>query len=127
MPRVRKGAARTRARNRLHKQAKGYVGGRGRLVRAASETIKRAQAYAYRDRRQHRRLLRRLWIIRINAAARARGMKYGEFINALSRAGVTINRKMLADMAVSNPQAFDVLVEKAKAAPPKAAPAEADA
>ena len=127
MPRARKGAARTRARRRLLRQAKGYVGGRSRLVRTVGETIKRAQAYAYRDRRQRRRQLRRLWIIRINAAARARGMKYGEFINALSRAGVTINRKMLADMAVSNPPAFDVLVEKAKAAPPKAAPAEADA
>ena len=115
MPRAKKGAARTKARNRTLKAASGYVGGRHRLVRTAAETTMRARAFAYRDRRTKKRLLRRLWVIRINAAARERGMKYSEFINALSKANIAINRKMLADMAVNDPGAFDEIVELAKA------------
>ncbi len=115
MPRAKKGAARTRARNRVLKSAKGYVGGRSRLVRTAEETVRRALSFAYRDRRNRKRQMRRLWIVRINAAVRARGMKYSEFVRALDKANIDINRKMLADMAVQDPGAFDEIVELAKA------------
>ena len=115
MPRAKKGAARTKARNRTLKAAKGYVGGRHRLVRTAEETTRRALSFAYRDRRTKRRQMRRLWILRINAAARARGMKYSELINALAKANVSIDRKILADIAVNDPGAFGEIVELAKA------------
>ncbi len=115
MPRARKGAARTRARNRILKAAKGYVGGRHRLVRTAEEANRRALAYAYRDRKQRKRQMRRLWILRISAAVRARGMKYSEFINGLAKAKMNLNRKMLAELAVNDPGAFDEIVELAKA------------
>ena len=115
MPRATKGAARTRARRRIMRQAKGFVGGRRRLKRTAVETLQRARAFAYRDRRAKKRMMRRLWIIRINAAARARGMKYNTFMRGLTKANININRKMLADMAVQNPDAFDEVVALAKA------------
>lgn len=114
MPRATKGAARIRARKRLMRQAKGYVGGRRRLVRSAGETIRRARAFAYRDRRTKKRQIRRLWIVRINAAARARGMKYSDFMRGLIKAGIMTNRKMLADLAVTSPDAFDQIVALAK-------------
>lgn len=107
--RTRKGAARTQAKKRLFKKAKGFVGGRRRLLRTAKETLVRAGAFAFRDRRAKKREYRRLWIIRLNAACRERGMRYSEFINGLGKANVEINRKMLSEMAIRDPQAFDAV------------------
>lgn len=96
--------------------AKGYVGGRSRLYTVATEAGKRALLYQYRDRRNRKRDFRALWIVRINAAARLNGMCYGTLINGLGRAGVTLDRKSLADIAVNDPAAFTRLVETARAA-----------
>ena len=115
MPRATKGSARTRARKRRRQEAKGYVGGRRRLNRTVAETIRRARAFAYRDRRTRKRQFRRLWILRINAAARQRGIRYSELISGLTKASININRKMLADMAVADPSGFDDIVALAKA------------
>jgi|TARA_B100000809_G_C15036856_1_gene494082 large subunit ribosomal protein L20 len=114
--RTRKGAARTKAKRRLFKRTKGYVGGRNNLLRTAKETVVRADAYAYRDRRQRKRDFRRLWITRINAATRQRGLRYSEFICGLGKTGVELNRKMLSEMAIHDPAAFDALVEQVKEA-----------
>lgn len=114
--RTRKGAARTRAKKRLFKRAKGYVGGRGNLTRTVKETLVRAGVYAYRDRKVRKREFRRLWITRINAACRMRGLRYSQFINGLSKANVELDRKSLAEIAVCDPKGFDVIVEKAKEA-----------
>ena len=114
--RTTKGAARNKAKKRLFKKAKGYVGGRGRLLRTVKETLIKAEAYAYRDRKVRKREFRKLWIIRINAAVRQRGMRYSEFICGLSKAGIEIDRKQLSEMAIHDPAAFDQIVEKAKAA-----------
>ncbi|MEM9351377.1 MAG: 50S ribosomal protein L20 [Planctomycetota bacterium] len=114
--RTTKGAARNKAKNRLFKKTKGYRGGRGNLLRTAKETVVRAEAYAFRDRRVRKREFRKLWIIRINAAARERGLRYSELINGLSKANVELDRKMLAEMAVSDAAAFDAVVEKAREA-----------
>lgn len=114
--RTTKGSARNRAKNRLFKKTKGYVGGRGTLLRTAKETLVRAEAYAFRDRRVRKREFRKLWIIRINAAARERGLRYSELVNGLKQAKVDLNRKMLAEMAVNDPAAFDAVVEKAREA-----------
>ena len=114
--RTTKGSARNRAKNRLFKKTKGYRGGRGRLLRTAKETLVKAEAYAFRDRRVRKREFRKLWIIRINAAARERGLRYGELVNGLKRAQVELDRKTLADMAVNDPAAFDAVVEKAREA-----------
>lgn len=103
-------------RKRLLKQAKGYRGGRSKLVRTAHDAVDRAMAFAYVGRKQKKRLYRRLWTVRINAACRMRGMNYSRFINGLKKAGIELNRKVLADMAVADPASFDQLVEKAKAA-----------
>ncbi len=118
--RTTKGAARNRAKKRLFKKAKGYRGGRGNLLRTVKESIVRAGAYAYRDRRVRKRDFRRLWIIRINAAVRQRGLRYSEFIHALDKANIALDRKMMAEMAVSDPEAFDQLVEIAKESLPAA-------
>jgi large subunit ribosomal protein L20 len=107
--RTRKGAARNQAKKRLFKKAKGYVGGRGRLLRTTKETLVRAGAFAFRDRRAKKREFRRLWIIRLNAACRERGLRYSEFINGLGKVNVEINRKMLSEMAIRDPQAFDAV------------------
>lgn len=107
--RTRKGAARTQAKKRLFKKAKGYVGGRRRLLRTAKETLVRAGAFAFRDRRAKKREYRRLWIIRLNAACRERGLRYSEFIGGLAKADIEINRKMLSEMAIRDPQAFDAV------------------
>ena len=112
--RTTKGSARNRAKNRLFKKTKGYVGGRGNLLRTAKETLVRAEAYAFRDRRVRKRDFRRLWILRINAAARERGLRYSELVNGLKKAQVELNRKMLAEMAIHDPAAFDAVVEKAR-------------
>jgi large subunit ribosomal protein L20 len=111
-----KGAARNQAKRRLFKKAKGYVGGRRRLLRTVKENLLRAGAYAFRDRKARRRDFRRLWIIRINAAARERGLRYSEFINGLNLAKIELDRKTLAEMAVSDPKGFDVVVEQVKQA-----------
>lgn len=112
--RTRSGAARHRAKKRLFKSVKGFRGGRGRLLRTAKEAILRSRAYAYRDRRTRKREFRRLWIVRINAACRQRNMRYSELIHGLSLAEVEVNRKMLADLAVNDPDAFDQLVSTAR-------------
>jgi len=112
--RTTKGSARNRAKNRLFKKTKGYRGGRGTLLRTAKETLVRAEAYAFRDRRVRKREFRKLWIIRINAAVRERGLRYSEFINGLKKAHVELDRKMLSEMAIHDPAAFDVVVEKAR-------------
>ena len=114
--RTTKGSARNRAKNRLFKKTKGYRGGRGNLLRSAKETLLRAEAYAYRDRRVRKREFRKLWIIRINAAARERGLRYSELIHGLSKAEIELVRKTLAEMAVNDPAGFDSVVEKARAA-----------
>jgi len=115
MPRAVKGAARRRAKNRWLKAAKGYRGGRSHLFRTAKESVRRAWAYAYRDRRRRKRDIRRLWIIRINAACRQRGIPYGRFVHALSSSGIVLDRKVLAEIAVSDPETFDKIVEAAGA------------
>ena len=114
MPRSRNSVASRSRRKKVLKQAKGYWGGRSRLFRTAREAVNRAQSYAYRDRRVRKRDFRRLWIARINAAARINGISYSQFIHGLSIAGVEVNRKMLADLAVHDPAGFTALVEQAK-------------
>ena len=114
--RTTKGAARTRAKRRLYKRAKGYWGGRGNLLRSVKETLIRAGVYAYRDRRVRKREFRKLWIIRINAACRMRGLRYSEFINGLKKAQIELNRKTLSELAIHDPAAFDVVVDDVKAA-----------
>jgi len=116
MPRASNAVARRRARKRLFRRTRGYRGGRGRLLRTAKESLIRAEAYARRDRRARKRDFRRLWITRISAACRARGMNYSTFMNGLSRAEIGLDRKVLAAMAVEDPAAFDRLVEEARAA-----------
>ncbi len=114
--RTLKGAARRRARKRLFRRTKGYRGGRSKLPRTATEAVIRAGAYAYRDRRVRKRDFRRLWILRINAAVRERGLRYSQFIHGLEKASIALDRKTLADMALSDPEAFDQVVERAKEA-----------
>jgi len=114
--RTTKGAARNKAKKRLFKKAKGYVGGRGTLLRTVKETLLRAEAYAYRDRRVKKREFRKLWIIRINAACRQRGLRYSEFVNGLHKAGIELDRKQLSEMAIHDPAGFDQIVEKVKGA-----------
>jgi len=108
------GPARHKAKKRLFRRVKGYRGGRGTLLRTAKETLVRADAYAYRDRRTRKREFRKLWIIRINAAARERGLRYSEFIYGLNKAEIALDRKSLAEMAVNDPSAFDMVIERVK-------------
>jgi large subunit ribosomal protein L20 len=115
MPRVRNSVASRRRRKKVLKQARGYFGGRSRLIRTAREAVNRAQAYSYRDRRVRKRDFRKLWITRINAAARLNGVSYSQLIHGLNQASVTINRKVLADLAVRDPEAFTAVVEQARA------------
>ncbi len=114
--RTTKGSARTRAKNRLFKKVKGFVGGRRRLLRTAQEALIRAGVYAYRDRRVRKREFRKLWIIRINAAVRERGLSYSAFINGLTKAEIGLDRKILADLAVTDAAAFDQIVAAVKEA-----------
>src|SRR5215813_6809142 len=107
---------RNRAKKRLFRKVKGNVGGRRRLLRTATETLIRSGVYAFRDRRGRRRELRGLWIIRLNAAVRERGLRYGEFINALTKAKIELNRKTLSEMAIADPAAFDAVVALVKTA-----------
>jgi len=116
MARVKRGVT-THARHRkIIKAAKGYYGRRKNTFRTANQAVEKAGQYAYRDRKARKRSFRALWIQRINAASRENGLTYGRFINGLSRAGIEIDRKVLADLAVREPVAFKALVEKAQAA-----------
>ena len=110
MVRARKGAARRQAKRRIFKAVKGYRGGRRKLLRTAKVAILRSGQFAYRDRKNRKRNLRRLWIVRINAACRQRGTRYNVFMHGLASNGIEINRKMLAHLAVVDPAAFDKLV-----------------
>lgn len=114
MPRVKGGYTTRRRRKAVLKLAKGYVGSKHTIYRTANEAVMRAMQYAYRDRKQKKRDFRKLWIQRINAAAKENGLKYSLFICGLSRAGVEVNRKMLADLSVNDPKAFTEFVEIAK-------------
>ncbi|MDK2921796.1 MAG: large subunit ribosomal protein [Desulfonauticus sp.] len=113
--RVKSGKTRHRRHKKYLKMAKGYTGSRGKLYRIAREQVERSLCYAYRDRKQRKREFRKLWIIRINAAAREYGLSYSRFMSGLNKAGVVINRKSLADMAVYEKAAFARLAELAKA------------
>ena len=113
MPRVTRGTKGRRRRNRILKLASGNVGGR-KLYRQGRETIEKGLTYAYRDRKVRKRDFRKLWIVRINAAARDEGLSYSNLMNGLKRAGVKVDRKMLADMAVNEREAFNELVTLAK-------------
>ena len=110
------GVARKRKNNRLFKKAKGYTGGRRRLLRSVKETLVRAETFAFRDRRARKREFRKLWIIRINAACRENGLRYSEFINGCTKAKVQLDRKSLSELAIHDPAAFDAVVALAKAA-----------
>lgn len=116
MPRARNNVAAHRRHKRFLKAARGNYGGRSRLYRTARETVQKSMAYAYRDRRNRKRDFRRLWIVRINAAARQHGMSYSVFINGLNKAGIILNRKMLADIAARDAAAFSELAGLAKGA-----------
>ncbi len=114
MPLVKRGVAARRRRNRILNEAKGYYGARSKLFKTAREAVERGWRYAYRDRKQRKRTFRALWIARINAAARENGLSYNRLINGLKRANVEVDRKILAQLAVSDPQAFGALADLAK-------------
>ena len=116
MPRVKSNVTRLKRKNKIMKLARGNRGGRSKLWKAAKETVERGWTYAYRDRRNKKREFRRLWITRINAAARLNDLSYNQLVSGLKKAGVEVNRKVLADLAVREPDAFTKLAELAKAA-----------
>ena len=116
MPRVRKGAARRQAKSRWFRKAKGYRGARSTQWRRVKEAVLRAGQFAYRDRRNRKREFRRLWIARVNAACRARDINYSRFILGLKAVEITLNRKMLSQLAIEDPDTFDAIVDKVKAA-----------
>jgi large subunit ribosomal protein L20 len=107
---------RNRAKKRLFRKVKGFVGGRRKLLRTATETLVRSGVYAFRDRRLRRRDFRSLWIIRINAAVRERGLRYGQFMNGLAKAKIELDRKTLSELAIAEPAAFDAVVALVKTA-----------
>jgi len=123
MPRVKRGTVRRAKRKKLLARTKGFFGNKSKLYRAAKESADTAGKYAFVGRRNKKRDFRRLWIVRINAAARENGLTYGQLINGLRAAGVVLDRKMLADLAVTEPAAFARLVDQAKSARPAAAQA----
>jgi len=116
MPRVKRGFKARRRHNRVLKLAKGYRGAHGRLFRSAVEAVERGLCYAYRDRKQRKRAFRRLWIVRINAAVRNHGLSYSRFINGLKKAGIELDRRVLAELAINEPAAFADVVAAARAA-----------
>ena len=116
MPRVKGGPASRRRRRKIMKLAKGYVGGRRRLYRVARETVERGLAYAYRDRRVRKRTFRGLWNVRISAGARVNGLSYSRLIHGLKKAGVALDRKILADLAATDAAVFDQLARCARQA-----------
>ena len=116
MPRVKGGTVTRRRRNRVLKLAKGYYGAKSKLFKTAKQAVMKSYMYAYRDRRQKKRDFRKLWIARINAAARLNGLSYSKLMHGLKLAGIEMNRKMLADLAVNDAAAFTVLADKSKEA-----------
>ncbi|HIE52395.1 MAG TPA: 50S ribosomal protein L20 [Armatimonadetes bacterium] len=115
MARVKRGKVHVRRRKKILKQAKGYYGAKSKQYRIAKQAVMKSGQYAYRDRRRRKRDFRRLWILRINAAARQHGLSYSTFMNGLHKAGIALDRKMLADLAVRDREAFAQIVERAKA------------
>ena len=116
MPRVKRSVAARKRRRRILKKAKGYYGARSKLYRVAREAVERAGVYAYKGRKQRKRQFRSLWIARINAGAREHGLSYSRMINGLKRAGVEVDRKILAQLAIEDPKGFGELAELAKKA-----------
>jgi large subunit ribosomal protein L20 len=116
MPRVKRGTVRRAKRHKLLKRAKGFYATKSKLYQAAQEAVDKALNYAYAGRRRKKRDFRRLWIVRINAAARANGLTYGQLMNGLRAAGVEVDRRNLADLAVNHPDAFAALAGKAQGA-----------
>ena len=116
MPRVKTGVVRRRRHKKVLKQARGFYSGRRKHFRKAKEQLERSLVYAYRDRKQKKRDFRKLWIIRINAACRLNDMNYSTFMNGLKKAGIELDRKILADMAMNDASAFSAVVAQAKAA-----------
>ena len=116
MPRVKNSVTTRKRRKKILKLAKGSIGARSKLFKNANETVKRGLAYAYRDRKQKKREFRALWIARINAATRSFGLSYSQFINGLKKSGVEVDRKILADIAVTDIKAFESFVTLAKSA-----------
>ncbi len=114
MPRVKRGVTAKARHRKVLKQAKGYYGARSRVYRVAKQAVIKAGQYAYRDRRQRKRQFRQLWIVRINAAARECGLSYSRFMNGLSKASIDIDRKVLADLAVNDKEAFAELAKLAQ-------------
>ncbi|MBW2494139.1 MAG: 50S ribosomal protein L20 [Deltaproteobacteria bacterium] len=114
MPRVKRGVAAHKRRNRILEQAKGYYGARSKLLKTAREAVEHGWRYAYRDRKQKKRTFRALWITRINAAARENGLSYSKLISGLKSANVEVDRKILAQLAVTDPKAFGELADLAK-------------
>src|SRR5436853_6335939 len=116
MPRVKRSVHARKKRRKVLEQAKGYWGLKHSSYRHAKEQVEHSLAYAYRDRKARKREFRRLWIVRINAAARQNGLSYNEFVSGCKKAEITLDRKVLADLAVSDPEAFAAIAEKAKSA-----------
>lgn len=114
--RVKSGQPRLRSKKRLFKEAKGNRGGRSKLLRTVKETVVRARAFAYRDRKNRKREFRRLWITRISAAAKMHGLQYSEFINGLTLANIELNRKSLSELAIASPEVFGEIVALVKSA-----------
>jgi large subunit ribosomal protein L20 len=121
MPRVKRGTVRRAKRKKLLKRAKGFYATKSKLYQAAQEAVDKALNYAYAGRRRKKRDFRRVWVVRINAAARANGLSYGQLINGLKAAGVGLDRRSLADLAVNHPATFAELVARAQAARPSPA------
>ena len=118
--RSKSGVPRNRAKKRLFKAVKGFVGGRRRLLKSAKETLLRSGMFAFRDRRARKREFRRLWIVRVGAAAEMRGLRYSRFVHGLHLAGIGLDRKSLSEIAIHDPEAFTKIVELAKANLPRA-------
>jgi large subunit ribosomal protein L20 len=121
MARVKRGVTSHAKHKKVYKAAKGYYGRRKNTIRVAKQAVEKANQYAFRDRKRKKRTFRALWIQRLNAAVRPFGLNYSRFINGLEMAGVTMDRKVLSDLAIHEPAAFQAIVEKVKAALPKAA------
>jgi len=116
MPRVRKGAASRQGKKRIFKAVKGHRGPAGSLIRLAREAATRAETNARKDRKRRKREFRGLWIVRLNAACRQRGLRYSQFINGAKKANITLNRKMLSEIAIADSAGFDMIAEAVKAA-----------
>ena len=121
MARVKRGVTGHAKHKKIFKAAKGYYGRRKNTIRVAKQAVEKAQQYAYRDRKRRKRTFRALWIQRLNAAVRPFGLTYSRFIDGLGKAGVLVDRKILSDLAIKEPAAFQAIVEKVKAALPAAA------